>query len=69
MSLRPYIEELTVFVKVKIESLKEFSKLISLRVKRKVKNKRVKIKINIVKKYLWISFNWKNSLENKCLLM
>ena len=52
-----------------MESLNEFSKPILLKVNRKVNKNKDKTKINTVKKYLWISFNWKNSLENKCLLM
>ena len=52
MSLRPYIEELTVFVKVKIESLKEFSKSIPLNVNKKVKSNKEVIKTIIDKKYL-----------------
>ena len=51
-SLRPYKEELTVFVKVNIESLSEFSKSIPLKVSKKVKNNKDKIKIITDKKYL-----------------
>ena len=48
----PYIEEFTVFIKVKIDSLKEFSKSIPFEVNKNVKNNNDKIKILIVKKYL-----------------
>ena len=51
-SPRPYIEELTVFINVKIASLKEFSKSIPLKVNRKVKNNKDITKIIIDKKYL-----------------
>tara|TARA_B110000914_G_C15088822_1_gene276357 strand:+ start:167 stop:352 length:186 start_codon:yes stop_codon:yes gene_type:complete len=51
-SLSPYMEELTVFIKVKIESLKAFSKSIPLKVNRKVKNNKEIIKIITDKKYL-----------------
>ena len=61
--------ELTVFINVKIESLNEFSNSIPLKVNRAIKNNKEIIKIIIDKKYLWISSNWKNPLENKCLLM
>jgi len=44
--------ELTVFINVRIASLKELSKSIPLRVNRKVKNKNDIIKIIIDKKYL-----------------
>ena len=46
------MEELTVFIKVKIDSLNEFSKSIPLKVNRKVKNSKDMIKIITVKKYL-----------------
>ena len=50
-------------------NLNEFSKSMPLRVNKKVKNNKDKIKMIIDKKYLYISFNLKNSLENKCLLI
>ena len=46
------MDELTVFIKVKIDSLKEFSKSISLNVNKKVKNSKEITKIIIDKKYL-----------------
>jgi|TARA_B110000459_G_C16224679_1_gene322358 hypothetical protein len=46
------MEELTVFIRVKIESLKEFSNSIPLKVNRKDKNNRDIIKIISDKKYL-----------------
>ena len=63
------MEELTVFIRVKIESLNELSKSIPLNVNKKVKNKKETINTIIDKKYLQISFNWKKFLENKCLLI
>ena len=63
------MEELTVFIRVKIESLNELSKSIPFKVNRKVKNNKEIIKIITVKKYLQISLNWNDSLENKCLLI
>ena len=51
----PYIEELTVFIRVKIDNLNEFSKLISPRLNRDVKVNKEIIKIRIVRKYLFIS--------------
>ena len=63
------MEELTVFINVKIDNLKELSNSIPLKVSKEVKNSKEVINIIIDKKYLWISFNWKNSLENKCLLI
>ena len=67
-SAKPYIDELTVFIKVKMDNLKEFSISIPLNVNKKVKNNKDIINAIIDKKYLQISFNLKNSLENKCLL-
>ena len=46
------MEELTVFIKVKIDSLNEFSNSIPLKVSKKVKNNKVMIKTITVKKYL-----------------
>ena len=46
------MEELTVFIRVKIDSLKEFSKFIPFKVNKKVKSNKDKIKIITVKKYL-----------------
>ena len=46
------MEELTVFINVKIESLKELSKSIPLIVNKNVKNNSDMIKTIIVKKYL-----------------
>tara|TARA_B110001452_G_C15014710_1_gene354744 strand:+ start:94 stop:261 length:168 start_codon:yes stop_codon:yes gene_type:complete len=51
-SSRPYIDEFTVFIKVKIDNLKEFSKLIPLDVNRKLRKRREAIKTIIDKKYL-----------------
>tara|TARA_B100001741_G_C16361303_1_gene508777 strand:+ start:165 stop:434 length:270 start_codon:yes stop_codon:yes gene_type:complete len=58
-SFKPYIEELTVFIIVKIDNLKASSKSIELKLNKVVKIKREKMKIIIVKKYLFISFKLK----------
>ena len=63
-SFKPYNEEFTVFIKVKIDSLKEFSKEILLKLNREVKINKEIIKIKIVKKYLLISLKSKFILEN-----
>ncbi len=52
------------FIKVKIASLKELSKLISLKLNKEVKTNNEIIKIIIVKKYLLISLSSKFILEN-----
>ena len=54
-SANPYDEEFTVFIKVKIDNLKEFSKFIPLILKIVVSMKKDRIKTNTVKKYLFIS--------------
>ena len=54
-SFKPYIEELTVFIKVKIDSLNEFSKFISLIVNKDVRIRSDNMNIIIDKKYLFIS--------------
>tara|TARA_B100000767_G_C19465584_1_gene409853 strand:- start:490 stop:630 length:141 start_codon:yes stop_codon:yes gene_type:complete len=46
------MEEFTVFINVKIEILKEFSKVIPLKVNKKAKKNKDIIKIIIDKKYL-----------------
>ena len=46
------MEEFTVFINVKIESLKELSKSIPLRVNKKVKTNKEIIKTNTDRKYL-----------------
>ena len=48
----PYIDELTVFIKVKMDNLKEFSNSIPLNVSRKLKNNKETIKTITDKKYL-----------------
>tara|TARA_B100000780_G_scaffold2622_1_gene2227 strand:- start:409 stop:564 length:156 start_codon:yes stop_codon:yes gene_type:complete len=50
--LKPYIEELTVFIKVKIEILNELSNSTPLKVSKKVNNNSDKINIITDKKYL-----------------
>tara|TARA_B100000989_G_scaffold168097_1_gene125779 strand:+ start:116 stop:370 length:255 start_codon:yes stop_codon:yes gene_type:complete len=61
---KPYDDEFTVFIKVKIESLNEFSKFIPLILKKTNNISNDKIKINTVKKYLLISSNLKFIWEN-----
>ena len=51
----PYMEELTVFIKVRIPSLNESSKLILDRVSNEEIRKRDKKKTKIDRKYLFIS--------------
>ena len=63
-SVNPYIDEFTVFIKVKIDNLKEFSKLIPLILSIEVNIKSDIIKIIIVKKYLLISLKLKLILVN-----
>ena len=46
------MEELTVFINVKIDNLNEFSKSMPLKVSKKTKSKREIIKIIMDKKYL-----------------
>tara|TARA_B100001248_G_C27093316_1_gene323624 strand:+ start:137 stop:430 length:294 start_codon:yes stop_codon:yes gene_type:complete len=63
-SAKPYAEELTVFINVKIDNLKELSKSIELKHKNVVNNKSDKINIKIVRKYLHISLKSKLMLVN-----
>tara|TARA_B100000674_G_C37395694_1_gene713939 strand:+ start:319 stop:561 length:243 start_codon:yes stop_codon:yes gene_type:complete len=56
-SFKPNIEEVVVFINVKIEILNEFSKSNSEIVNNIVKRKKEITNINKVKKYLCISFN------------
>ena len=58
------MDEFTVFIKVKIDNLKEFSKLIPLILSIEVNIKSDIIKIIIVKKYLLISLKSKLMLVN-----
>ena len=58
-SLKPQIEELTVFIKVRIDNLNEFSNSIPFKVNKQVKIKKEKINIKTVKKYLFISLKSK----------
>ena len=60
------MEEFTVFIKVKIDNLKEFSNEIPEIVKRRFNNKRVIINNNNDKKYLLTSFISQLKLEKKC---
>ena len=61
---KPYIEELTVFINVKIDNLNEFSNLIPLKLKSEVRIKSEIMNINIDKKYLIISSKSKLILVN-----
>ena len=63
-SAKSYAWELTVFIKVKIDNLNDFSKFIPERLIKEVSRKRDKIKINTVKKYLLISSKLKLILVN-----
>ena len=65
----PYAEELTVFIKVNTANLKEYSNWILDKDKRIVKEKREITKINIVKKYLFMSFESKLILEKTSLFI
>ena len=60
---KPYAEELTVFINVNTANLNEYSNWILDKDKSIVKEKREITKINIVKKYLFISFVSKLILE------
>jgi hypothetical protein len=51
-SFNPYIEEFTVFIKVKIDNLNELSKLIPLIVKKLLKKSNEMTNITIERKYL-----------------
>tara|TARA_B110000971_G_C19608629_1_gene319368 strand:+ start:79 stop:279 length:201 start_codon:yes stop_codon:yes gene_type:complete len=51
-SSKPYTEEFTVFINVKIDNLKELSKSMPLIVNKALKNNKEIIKIIIDKKYL-----------------
>ena len=63
-SLIPYADELTVFINVKIDNLKEFSNWIPVIENKAVNIKSERIKIKIVKKYLFISLKSKLIFEN-----
>ena len=62
------MEELTVFIKVKIDNLNELSKEIPAIVRKEVKINRDIININTDKKYLEISSFSKLIFKKKCLL-
>ena len=64
-SAKSYIEEFTVFIKVKIDNLNEFSKEISEKVRKEVKKNKDITKIKTVKKYLLISVFSKLISKNK----
>ena len=66
---KPYAEELTVFIKVNTANLNEYSNWILNNDNKMVKEKREITKINIVKKYLFISFESKLIFENTSLFM
>ena len=65
----PYRDEFTVFIKVKIEILKEFSKEIPKKVKKDERNNKEIIKIITDKKYLLIINLSKLISENNSLLL
>jgi len=66
---KPYDDEFTVFIRVKIESLNEFSKFMPLMLRKTNNNRNDKIKINTVKKYLLISSNLKFIFVNNNLFI
>ena len=68
-SLKPYELELTVFIKVKIDNLNEFSKLNPLIVNKVVKIKSDKINTRTDKKYLLISLKSKLTSEKNNLFL
>ena len=65
----PYADEFTVFINVNTANLNEYSKLILLIDNNIVREKREITKINIVKKYLFISFVSKLILEKTNLFI
>ncbi len=65
----PYIDELTVFINVKIETLKEFSKETPKIVKIEERTRSEIIKIIIDKKYLFIINLSKLVSEKNCLFI
>ena len=65
----PYVDELTVFIKVNTANLKEYSNSILDKDNKIVKEKREITKITIVKKYLFISFVSKLILEKTSLFI
>ena len=68
-SSTPYIVELTVFIKVNTEILKEFSKEMPKKVKKEDKKSNDIINITKNKKYLFIISLSKLISENNCLLI
>ena len=68
-SSTPYIDELTVFIKVNIEILKEFSKEIPKKVKKDDRNNKDIMKIMTDKKYLLTINLSKLISEKNCLLL
>ena len=68
-SSTPYIAELTVFIKVNTEILKEFSKEMPKKVKKEDKKSNDIINITTDKKYLFIISLSKLISENNCLLI
>ena len=65
----PYAEELTVFINVNMANLNEYSNWIFDKDNKIVKQKSEITKINMVKKYLFISFSWKLILEKTNLFI
>tara|TARA_B100000902_G_scaffold268206_1_gene254249 strand:+ start:361 stop:633 length:273 start_codon:yes stop_codon:yes gene_type:complete len=68
-SSRPYADEFTVFIRVKIANLNEYSKLIPAMLNIDVNKKNDIIKIIIVKKYLLISLKSKLIFEKISLFI
>ena len=68
-SSNPYVDELTVFISVKIEILKVYSMFIWFKLNNTLKIKNEKIKISTVKKYLLISIKSKLIFVNNNLFI
>ena len=68
-SSKPYVEEFAVFIKVKIDNLKDFSNSIEPKLKSAVKINNEKINIITVRKYLFISLKLKFIFVNINLFM
>ena len=54
-SSKPQIEEFTVFIKVKIDNLKEFSNCIPFKLNNELRTSKERTKISTDRKYLFIS--------------
>ena len=68
-SLKPYIDEFTVFIRVKIDNVNEFSNEIPEKVKKITKTNKDMMKITTDKKYFFTSVFSKLMSWKKCLLI